>query len=102
MPSSEFQALLKTGYSKAFLQTPLGSHGKLRQRYLLSDIRPRVCKQCGDLYALPWEISEPVLNAAGTDLRFMFHGAAQVTGYCSCKCEVNAEEPKSHSLFDDT
>lgn len=99
MPTYEFQALLEVGFSEAFLRTPQGSHGKLRKHYLRNVTKPRKCRECGHLYALAKEISEPVLNASGKDLRSAFNGSAQDRGFCSCKCEYNARTPQSLSLF---
>lgn len=99
MPTFEFQALIKAGYSEAYLRTPLGSHTKLRRHYLLGTSKPRKCRHCGDLYALPKEIPGPVVNTAGQDLRTMFHGLAQENGFCSCKCEAAGKAAQTGDLF---
>lgn len=99
MSTFEFQELLKSGFSEAFLRTPQGSHGKLRRHYLRGVTQSKKCRHCGELYALAREITVPVLNAADFDLRLMFDGAAQDRGYCSSKCEFNAKSMQNHSLF---
>jgi hypothetical protein len=99
MSTPEFRSLLETGYSEAFLRTPQGSHGKLRQHYLNGELKPMKCQHCGDLYALAREICQPVLNAAGGDLRHKFKGSAQDRGYCSSKCEYGARTPQTEDLF---
>jgi len=101
MATPEFDALLEAGYSESFLRTPLGSPTKMRQAFLSRDVRPRTCKACAQLYALPREVSQPVWNSAGHDLRFMYYGTAQDRGYCSCKCEDADRTPATGDLFGD-
>jgi hypothetical protein len=99
MPTPEFEALQERGFSLAFLKSPLGSHTKLRRQYLRSDYRPRECRNCADAFGLPRDLPDPVLNAVGEDLRFMYYGTPLDNGYCSARCQEAARTPVTGDLF---
>ena len=99
MAAPEFQALLDAGYSEAFLRTPSGGPAQLRQQYLVDDQEPETCRHCGLLFKLPRKQLQPVLNAAGVDMRYMYSATVLDNGYCTIKCEKAGRAVISGDLF---
>jgi hypothetical protein len=65
----------------------------------VDDQEPETCRHCGLLFKLPRNQKQPVLNAAGLDMRYMYPATVLDNGFCNIKCEAAAMTPESGDLF---